>query len=224
MRLFRQISQIYRVALSLIFMICIVSFPILSPRFFVYAAAASVSIKLSQTSGPPTSFTKVTGKIFGAIETVNLLFDTKLDGSTTTSSTGAFTFSLKIPRTATPRTHTIKVIGQSSQHSATASFLVQTNWSQDGFDVAQTHFNPYENVISASNVSQLVTAWENNYTQAACGTPIVVNDRVFITADNFYALDAATGATIWSSSLFGSETAPAVVGGIIYLASDKLYE
>lgn len=223
MRLSRQVPQTSRILLFLIFIICIVSFSVISPRFFAYAVGVSATIQLSETSGPPTSFTKVTGKNFGTTETVKLLFDTKLDGTTTTSSTGTFTFSLKIPRMATPGTHTIKAIGQSSQHSATASFLVQTNWSQGGFDAAQTHFNPYENVISASNVSQSVIAWENNYSQAARGTPIVVNDRVFITADNFYALNATTGTTIWSSSAFGSATAPAVVGGIIYLASDKLY-
>ena len=204
-------------------MLCCLIVPFAAVKF---ASAAGIgtkaAIKLSEVVGPPTSFTKVTGANFGASETVKLYFDTKVDGSTTTTSTGTFSFTIKIPRMATPGTHTIKATGQTSKLSATAPFLVRTDWSQAGFDAAQTRYNPYENVISASNASQLTNAWTNNYTAPIYSTPIVAGGRVFISADKLYALDATTGATLWSSSYtpFGS---PVVDAGIVYVASIQLY-
>jgi outer membrane protein assembly factor BamB len=205
-----------------IFMLCCLFVPFIVVRNFA-VAASSATIKLSEISGPPTSITKVTGTGFGMSEQVKILFDAKLEGTSTTSNTGTFSLLITVPKSALPGTHTVKAFGRSSHSSATASFLVQTNWSQDGFDAAQTYNNPYENVISVSNSPHLVQKWSNTYSQAAVGTPIVVNNTLYINADKLYALNTMTGATLWSSSQYGASEAPVVAGGIVYSASDQLY-
>ena len=49
--------------------------------------------------------------------------------------------------------------GQTSHTSATAAFLVRTDWAQFHFNAANTGYNPYENLISPGNVSGLTQAW-----------------------------------------------------------------
>jgi len=223
MRISPRVFRMPCIPLIATFLACCLLAPPLAAQYFAVAAANSASIKLSEVSGPPTSLTKVVGTGFGISEQVKILFDTKLEGTTTTSNTGNFSLLITIPKSALPGTHIVKASGLSSHLSATASFLVQTNWSQDGFNAAQTYNNPYENVISTSNAPHLVPKWINMYSQAAVGTPIVVNGTLYVNADKLYALNAMTGAMLWSSQQYGSFEAPAVAGGIVYSASDHLY-
>src|SRR5437588_8514731 len=123
------------------------------------ALAAGASIKLSPTSGPPTSKVTVSGTGFGASEKVTITFDTTSVGAATTSSSGTFSQNIMVPKTALPGNHTVKATGQTSKLSASAAFLVQTNWPMFGYNVQHTHLNPYENVLSPSNVSNLKLDW-----------------------------------------------------------------
>src|SRR5579863_7331027 len=110
--------------------------------------ASSPHITLTIKSGPPTSAVKVSGKHFGINEVVTITFDTTQIGTATTNSSGVFSAKITIPGSATPGLHTIQVTGNTSGLTASASFLVQTNWSTYGFDSNHTNVNPYENVLN----------------------------------------------------------------------------
>lgn len=198
----------------------------LLPSFFVHtpaAASSGASLTLSTSIGPPTTMVQLTGSGFGTAETVSLTFDTALLGTTLSSASGTFSISEKIPRAALPGTHTVQALGGTSQRSAQASFLVQTNWAVDGFNAQRTHANPFENVLSRSNVSRLVLDWQYQTQNALLETsPIIVNGIVYISStDTFlYALDAQSGALKWSQKLGPMLTTPAVANGVIYVGSE----
>src|SRR5579883_1870987 len=178
-------------------------------------AASSPLIKTSVMSGPPTTALTVTGKNFGLSESVNIDFDTTLVGTATTDGTGAFSASVKVPRAALPGSHTFKAVGQTSKLSATVPFTVQTQWITFGFDQHRAHYNPYENIITHSNVSALVQDWL--YTT---GGAVSSSDG------KLYALNAATGALLWSATTGGAITSsPIFDSGMIFVGSadGKLY-
>ena len=60
-------------------------------------AAASASLSLSPTSGPPGSSILVSGTGFGARETVALAFDAQQVGRAVTDSLGRFSSTIKAP-------------------------------------------------------------------------------------------------------------------------------
>src|SRR5438874_318645 len=142
------------------------------------AQASSPHITLSPKSGPPTSIVKVSGTNFGASEIVSITFDTTQLATITTSTTGAFSLKIPVPASAQPGNHRVQAIGQSSGLSAQTTFLVQTNWPMFGFDPRHTRYNPYENVLNPSNVSNLTLDWKAaNVTSSS--SPAVVNGVVY---------------------------------------------
>src|SRR5947209_4373189 len=95
-----------RVALVLV--ICLVLiFTVTVSRNAIPSRAASVSIVLSPSYGPPTSTVTVTGSGYGPTEKVLLKVDNVIVGSTITDATGNFSTSIAIPASATPGKHTI---------------------------------------------------------------------------------------------------------------------
>ncbi|MFL5587796.1 MAG: hypothetical protein ACJ8DI_09080 [Ktedonobacteraceae bacterium] len=145
-----------------------------SSRGAVQAAGPHVS--LSQKVGPPTTSMQVHGKGFGLNETVLVYFDdTTQIGSTTTDATGQFVVRVTVPKTALPGTHTVRATGQSSGLTAQALFLVRTDWAQFGFWPYHTRHNPYENVISSSNVSALTLDWSHATGGSIYSSPAVAN-------------------------------------------------
>jgi outer membrane protein assembly factor BamB len=95
-----------------------------------------------------------------------------------------------------------------------------TNWPQFGFTAAGSRYNPYENVLSPSNVSSLT----QNFSFTAGGyvsPPVVAAGRVFFNSDDgyVYALNAATGGLLWKSKLgvTSSQPLPAVGNGMVYV-------
>src|ERR1700730_1696880 len=119
------------------------------------AQAASQGLVLSSTVGPPTTVTKVRGTGFKGSELVSIDFDMKLMTVLTASTSGAFSVTLLIPKSAQPGNHIIQGIGQTSGRSAQATFLVQADWAQFRFQSNHTGYNHYENVLTPSNVSAL---------------------------------------------------------------------
>src|SRR4051794_36927467 len=103
-----------------------------STRLATHAASASIS--LSPTSGPPTTKVKMSGTGFGAKETVNITFDATKVGSAKTNRNGSFSGKISISASAPPGDHIVQATGQKSHISAQATFLVQTNWVQAGFN------------------------------------------------------------------------------------------
>ena len=73
-----------------------------------------------------------------------------------------------------------------------------------GFGLEHQGLNPYENVISSTNVSGLVLDW--SYTTGGdIISPSVVNGIVYVGSDdhNLYAFNATTGAFLWSYTTGG---------------------
>ena len=190
-------------------------------RTTIPSFAADPSIALSMKSGPPTITVRITGKGFGANQNILINFDTTPVGTNLADGTGAFTIQIQIPNTATPGNHIIQAISQNSGLSTNKTFLVQTNWSQFGFNMSETRSNPYENVLGTNNASNLVLAWSASVGYAY-SSPSVVNGVVYIGSENhhFYAFNATTGVLLWSyTSGDIIDPSAAVVKGVVYIGS-----
>ena len=194
-----------------------------------HATPARASITLSKVTGPPTTTLTVEGTGFGSSETVIATFDTTtIVGSTRTSRLGSFTLGITIPATALPGRQSIQATGRRSGLTDSHTFLVNTNWSQFGYDQAHSRTNPYENVLSRTNVSRLTLDWSFPTGGVIGSSPAVVNGVVYIdsTDHSVYALDAKTGTSLWSyptgDHIFSS---PAVANGVVYIGSydHKMY-
>jgi outer membrane protein assembly factor BamB len=228
----------------------------------------SASIRLSPDIGPPTSRVEVLGEGFGGSEGVLLQFHGRRHAKAHTNPSGQFSKEIVVPASADPGPQTVVATGRTSGSQARAVFTVQTDWPSFHFDHMNTGFNPFENVLSASNVDRLSQAWVTPMPGFVVSTPVVVDESVYVgtgTADGsarssvlaldremgsvvwqrdlfsgatstltvadgtvfvrsfadsaMYALDSATGATIWSFPTFGVSTPPAVADGVVYVAS-----
>jgi outer membrane protein assembly factor BamB len=93
------------------------------------------------------------------------------------------------------------------------------DWTQFLRDNMQ-RYNPYETVLSVSSVGGLKPKW--TFTTIG-SSPAVANGVVYIGShdDNVYALNASTGAKLWSytTGLF-VDASPAVANGVVYIASE----
>lgn len=87
-----------------------------------------------------------------------------------------------------------------------------TDWNTFGDTLQRTNYNPNETALSAANASKLKLAWRTNLGSAITAQPIVATNItingvpttvVYIGTEGgvFYALNATTGATIWSQAL-----------------------
>ena len=187
-----------------------------------HASATTATITLSKVTGPPTTPVTINGTGFGSSETVSATFDTTTTlGSTTTSGTGSFSLAITIPATALPGKQSIQATGQSSGLTASRTFLVNTSWSQFGYDQTHSRTNPYENVLSRTNVSNLTLDWHYTTGNGIGSSPTVANGVLYIGSGSVYALNAKTGAKLWSYSTgYGIDSSPAVANGVLYIGSD----
>ena len=201
------------------------------------AAAAAPSVTLSALSGVPTGTVTVSGAGFGAHETVDIYFDTTDEALASTNGSGAFSgITIGIPAPATPGIHYITADGRHSGLSAQAQFVVSTNWAQYRYSVLHKGYNPYENVLSASDVSGIDLDWSYSTGKSIQSSPAVTttvtrnasgavaSETVYIGSNSgsVYALNAATGTQKWTFSTGGVvASSPAVVGGVVYVGSDS---
>ncbi len=181
-------------------------------------ASAAPSISLSKKSGPPTSAIFVSGRGFGPNVGVDIYFQTKDEALVITDGKGAFEKAkIHVPRSAYPGQRWITALERNNDKGAQQPFLVQTNWSQFHFDADGTRLNPYENVLNAKNVGNLNLKWTHNVGNLVDGSsPAVVDGVVYIGADSLYALNADSGAALWSYPLRNLEASPAVGNGVVY--------
>ena len=190
----------------------------------VHAAPARASMTLSKVTGPPTTTLTVKGSGFGSSETVIATFDhTTIVGSTRTSRLGSFSLGITIPATALPGWQSIQATGRRSGLTASRTFRVNTDWSQFGYDRAQSRTNPYENVLSRTNVSRLTLDWRYPTGSLIYSSPAVVNGVLYIGSydNSVYALDARTGTKLWSYATGNViYTVPAVAHGVVYIGSE----
>jgi outer membrane protein assembly factor BamB len=178
------------------------------------AAAVTTHVKLSPTTGPPTSTVTVSGSGFGDLEAVDVYFDTTDEALTVTTAAGTFKgVTLTVPASAVPGAHWLTAVGRHSGLAAQAQFTVNTNWTQYRYSSLHKGSNPYENVLSPDNVGDMDQAWHNTTGGAVDSSPAVLNGLVFATSldGTLYAVNAATGAGEWSDSGVGpADASPAV--------------
>jgi outer membrane protein assembly factor BamB len=198
------------------------------PSAAAYAARVTHAprVKLSPRTGPPTSTVRVSGSGFAAYKAVDIYFGTTDEALAATNGNGAFSgIRIRVPASAVPGRHYITAVQRHSGRAAQARFLVNTNWAQDGYSAGRSGLNPYENVLSPSNVSGLGLDWwrvASGSTSGFRSSPAVVNGVVYAGYMNgtVNALNAATGTGKWSYNT-GSmvESSPAVANGIVYVGS-----
>ncbi|HEX9234731.1 MAG TPA: PQQ-binding-like beta-propeller repeat protein, partial [Actinomycetota bacterium] len=194
------------------------------------ALGASPSIHLSPSQGPPITKVSVTGSGFGSSESVTIKFGSTTVGTTTTTAGGLFAKSVNVPTTATPGAHVVKATGQTSGLSATAVFIVTTAWAQFHFSGTKMGYNPFENVITTSNVSSLTQQWSASIGSPNNGellsSPAVVNGTLYVGGgDGFlHAFSLSTHALKWEGSTgVAYYSSPAVYQHTIYVGGSSLY-
>jgi outer membrane protein assembly factor BamB len=185
-------------------------------------ASATPSITLSKKIGPPTSRILVSGHGFRANAKIDLYFGTQDEAVVFADGSGAFLrAAIPAPASALPGAHWVSAVERDEHAGAQARFDVETGWRQfHRRDMAR--WNRYENVLNVHNVRNLQVKW--SYLMSDYGSaPAVANGVVYVGSDdhNFYALNASTGALLWSYDIgvLGTNSAPAVENGVVYVGS-----
>src|SRR5262249_19019598 len=134
-------------------------------------------------------------------------------------STGSFSATITIPKSALPGNHLIQAKGKSSGRVAQTTFLVQTDWVQQGFNREHTGFNVFENVLNTSNVYGITQKWAfNSYSDI--GTIAVAHGVIYFGCDLSFvcAISSKTGQLLWSTNTNEQVTAtPAVANSLVYM-------
>ena len=99
-------------------------------------------------------------------------------------------------------------------------------WPQYGFNARHTLFDPFEQILTRSNVADVSLQWEfmtgNGTGIAPLSGPALVDGVLYVASQaqtTFTALDAATGVTRWIYTGSSTFSDPAVHGGYVYTAS-----
>jgi outer membrane protein assembly factor BamB len=199
---------------------------LVAPPAGAASASTTPTILVAPAVGPPTTTTTVTGKGFGVYETVDLSFDSSSVGTATTDPLGRFASFLTIPTSALPGNHVVSALGESSGRTASVLFLVRTDWTKDRFDLGNTGFNPYENVLDPANVSTLTLAWSAGtggtvWGLALSGGVLYMEEASHGTTVS--ALDAETGSVMWSRRMkhWGTLSGVTYHGGSVYFGTDN---
>ena len=167
----------------------------------------SASISLSKNAYPPTSLLEVSGSGFGSNEDVDIYFDTTDLALAQSDASGSFSgIVIEVPASAVPGTHYVSVVGRSSGQQAQAPFLVSTNWNQFGFSPWHQGDNPYENVLSPSNVGQLQLAWTTTPIGYSATSPAIAGGNIYASGHGtsneypLYSFNQLTGRPTWRSN------------------------
>jgi hypothetical protein len=125
------------------------------------AAAASTlptATIVGAASGAPTQTITVTGSGFSPGAPVDVYFDVTDARLTVANASGILPdVTLTVPASAIPGQHWITLVARSDGPAAQVSMLVNTDWTQSGFNAANTDNNHFENVLSPAIVPQLDT-------------------------------------------------------------------
>ena len=121
---------------------------------------------------------------------------------------------------------------QAAATRATAGTSRLVNWSQFGFVPSGGRFNPHERMLSIRNVHRLHKRWSSftGCSGSICGgsSPALAKGTVYVGSEDgdVYALNAATGAKLWSYTTENEVySSPAVANGVVYVGSEdsKVY-
>jgi uncharacterized repeat protein (TIGR01451 family) len=110
-----------------------------------------------------------------------------------------------------------------SSNAQTSTAPSPADWTQFHRDNMQ-RWNPYETTIGVGNAGSLQLKWKvpNGAFFALTSSPAVVNGVVYVGSDdnNVYALDANTGAKLWSYATGDRvDSSPVVTNGVVYVGS-----
>ena len=187
-------------------------------------ATTGPHVKLSPSSGPPTTTVTVSGSGFGATEGVDVYFDTTDLALAGTSATGSFgPVTITVPASASPGKHWVSAEGRHSGLFAQTTFTISTNWAQFHYAHKLQGSNPYENMLNPGNVSGIDEVGSYTTGNAVFSSPAVVGGVVYIGSEDgkVYALNATTGAREWSYTTGGPVySSPAVANGVVYVGSN----
>src|SRR5690349_16858950 len=103
-----------------------------------------------------------------------------------------------------------------------AGASVVADWPRFHYDDAGSGYNPYESILSVSNVARLTARWASATSGAVESSPAVVGGVVYIGSDDghVYALKAATGARLWAYDTGAPVvSSPAVSGNVVYVGA-----
>ena len=115
-------------------------------------------------------------------------------------------------------------VANTSAHAQTSGTPLPSDWTQFHRDNMQ-RWNPYETVLSIGNVGSLQLKWSyanGTLDSFANSSPAVVNGIVYFGSNdgNVYALNASTGAKVWSYTTGGGiVSSPAVANGAVFVGS-----
>jgi outer membrane protein assembly factor BamB len=137
---------------------------------------------------------------------------------------GRFRTAFRVPLATPAGAWRVSVLGTVSQTVLEADLRVRTNWPQ--FQRGRGHhgFNRYERVLTGIPAQSLSLAWRQA-TASGCtsySSPTVVENRLYVGdyCNAVSALDAATGAPLWTVATDGKvDSTPAVVGGRVFVAT-----
>jgi outer membrane protein assembly factor BamB len=162
---------------------------------------------------------QVSGSGFTPNAKINIYFDVKEKAIAIANSSGSFSgIDIVVPARAIPGTHWISAVQHASHTGAQVPFLVETDWSQLGFDANHDQWNLFENQLNTRTVGNLIVDW----TYPAVGTPSLIGQRLFFGAGSIvYALNANNGSPVWQYTTGGMvpSDSPAVENGMVYVGS-----
>jgi len=127
-----------------------------------------------------------------------------------------------LPRVTSLRNRSLFALLFVALATAIASAQV-TGWPEFQFSNNRLGFNPLEDTLGLSNVNQLGIVWQAHPVgDVIYASPAVANGLLYdITFDSgqLFALDANTGAIVWSQTLQGQffQSSPTVVGNALYV-------
>ena len=108
-------------------------------------------------------------------------------------------------------------------HASGMTFLIQADWTTFGFKSRHDRVNPYEHVLTTSNVSGLALDWRVSTGDSIYSSPAVAGGVVYVGSNDrkLHAFDASTGAELWNFPTGNFvDSSPTVANGIIYVGSD----
>jgi eukaryotic-like serine/threonine-protein kinase len=194
------------------------------------AALSSAALTLPKDDGHPTGEYGVRGAGFGSGDVVSVRFDTAVVASALASMSGSFAATFAVPRLATPGPHLLTATGSPSGRTASATFVVRTNWEQFHFSDSHDGVNPYEFLLGRTNVSALRLAWAtqtdvSSLWVAGVNSPVVFDGFVYVTntEGRVLALRESDGAVAWSVETGADlRSAPTVYHDHLYVSGDRL--
>jgi len=169
----------------------------------------------------------VSGQGFSAADTVDVFFDKMDIGSAVTDSSGKLpSRGLQVPTLAVPGTHWVTAL-DAGGINAQAPFVVSTPWVQSGYQSSRVGLNPFENLITPLNASQLIKVARGLATGPIRSSPAIGSGGVFVGSSDgdLYSFPptacfAPPCSPTWKLVTGGAVTSsPLVSGASVYVGS-----